>query len=125
MINEALKREIGVFGLASNQINIIVGAGIFVLPAIVAARLGTAGIIAYLFCGVLLSLIMLCYAEIGSKIVVTGGSYAYIESTFGKYAGFLTANIFVLGACITADAAVANALADTIAFALPVFKENS
>ncbi|MEO6328989.1 MAG: amino acid permease [Ginsengibacter sp.] len=124
MINEGLKREIGVFGLATNSINTIVGAGIFVLPAVVAARLGTAGILAYLFCGVLLSLIMLCYAEVGSKVTCTGGSYAYIESAFGKYAGFLTANIFVIGASIAADAAVANALADTIAFAFPVFKQN-
>ncbi|MEO6453831.1 MAG: amino acid permease, partial [Ginsengibacter sp.] len=99
-------------------------AGIFVLPAVVAATLGTAGILAYLFCGVLLSLIMLCYAETGSKIICTGGSYAYIESAFGKYAGFLTANIFVVGASITADAAVANALADTISFALPLFRQS-
>ncbi len=123
MIHEGLKREIGIFGLALNAINIIIGAGIFVLPAIVAARLGTAGILAYLLCGILMLLIMLCYAEVGSKIICTGGSYAYIESAFGKYAGFLTANIFVLGASITADAAVANALADTISFAFPVFKE--
>src|SRR5215213_9696367 len=106
MINEGLKREIGVFGLATNSINTIIGAGIFVLPAVVAARLGTTGILAYLFCGVLLSLIMLCYAEIGSKVTCTGGSYAYIESAFGKYAGFLTANVFVIGASITSDAAV-------------------
>lgn len=124
MKNEGLKREIGVFGLAANSINIMIGAGIFVLPAVVAARLGTAGILAYLLCGILLSLIMLCYAEIGSKVVSTGGSYAYIRSAFGNYAGFLAANVFVLGASIVADAAVANALADTISFAFPVFKKN-
>ncbi len=123
MINEGLKREIGVFGLASNCINTIIGAGIFVLPAVVAAKLGTAGILAYLFCGVLFFLVMLCYAEVGSKVVSTGGSYTYIRSAFGSYAGFLAANIFVLGACLTADAAVANALADTVSFAFPVFKQ--
>lgn len=125
MINEGLKREIGIFGLAANSINTIIGAGIFVLPAMVAGNLGTAGILAYLLCGILLSLIMLCYAEVGSKIICTGGSYAYIESAFGKYAGFLTANIFVIGASIAADAAVANALADTISFAFPLFRQNA
>lgn len=124
MIKEHLKREIGIFGLATNSINVIIGAGIFVLPALVAAGLGTSGIFAYLLCGLLLSLIMLCYAEIGSKVLVTGGSYAYIKSAFGNYAGFLTANIFIIGASVTADAAVANALADTISFALPIFKQN-
>ena len=42
--NEGLKREIGVWGLAANSINIIVGAGIFILPVIIAERLGTGSI---------------------------------------------------------------------------------
>lgn len=46
--NEGLKREIGVWGLVANSINIIVGAGIFILPVIIAERLGTASIWAYL-----------------------------------------------------------------------------
>lgn len=119
--NDGLRREIGVWGLASNSINIIIGAGIFVLPAIVAARLGAASILAYLICGVLIMLIMLCFAEIGSKITITGGAYSYIEVAFGKYAGFITTNIFIVAA-IMANAAVANALADTISYFIPVFK---
>ena len=120
--NDGLKREIGIWGLVSNSINIVVGAGIFVLPAIVAERLGTASVLAYVICGVLIVLIMLCFAEIGSRITVTGGAYAYIEVAFGKYAGFLTTNIFIFGGAIMANAAVANALADTLAYFLPVFK---
>ena len=42
--NEGLKREIGVWGLVANSINIIVGAGIFILPVIIAERLGTGSI---------------------------------------------------------------------------------
>jgi amino acid transporter len=67
-----LKREIGVWGLSANMINTIIGAGIFVLPAIVAAGLGSASIIAYLFCGLLITLVMLCFAEVGSKITGSG-----------------------------------------------------
>ena len=119
--NDGLKREIGVWGLVSNSINIVVGAGIFVLPAIVAEQLGTASVLAYAICGVLIVLIMLCFAEIGSRIIVTGGAYAYIEVAFGRYAGFLTTNIFICAA-IMANAAVANALADTLAYFFPVFK---
>jgi len=120
--NDGLKREIGVWGLVSNSINIVVGAGIFVLPAIVAERLGTASVLAYGICGVLIVLMMLCFAEIGSRIIVTGGAYAYIEVAFGRYAGFLTTNIFIFGAAIMANAAVANVLADTLAYFFPVFK---
>ena len=120
--NDGLKREIGIWGLVSNSINIVVGAGIFVLPAIVAAQLGTAAVLAYAMCGVLIVLMMLCFAEIGSKITVTGGAYAYIEVAFGRYAGFLTTNLFIFGAAVMANAAVANVLADTFAYFLPVFK---
>ncbi|MEI7504616.1 MAG: amino acid permease, partial [Paludibacter sp.] len=52
----------------------------------------------------------------------SSGSYSYIETAFGKYFGFLTANIFIFGAAIMANAAVANGLADTIAYFLPAFK---
>ncbi len=112
-IKNNLKREIGLLGLSANIINIVIGAGIFVLPAIVAAGLGSASIFAYLFCGILITLIMLCYAEVGSKITDTGGVYTYIEKSFGKYPGFLTAILFLF-ANITGTAAVANAIIEII-----------
>ncbi|MDP2337582.1 MAG: APC family permease [Bacteroidota bacterium] len=120
---EGLKREIGTWGLSANIINLIVGAGIFVIPAIVAEGLGAASIVAYLFCGFLIMLIMLCFAEVGSKLTQSGGAYSYIEVAFGKYFGFLTVNFFILGATIMADAAVTNALAGTIAYFIPIFKD--
>ena len=55
---EGLKREVGVWGLSANIINIVVGAGIFVLPAIIAEGLGASSILAYLFCGLLIVTIM-------------------------------------------------------------------
>jgi len=120
--NEGLKREIGLWGLVSNSINIIIGAGIFILPVIVAEKLGTGSIWAYLICGILMIFIMLCFAEVGTMITRTGGAYSYIETAFGKYAGFLTTNVFIFGAAIMANAAVANGLADTIAYFIPAFK---
>lgn len=119
---EQLKREIGTWGLIANSVNIIIGAGIFILPVIVAERLGSGSMSAYVICGILMILIMLCFAEVGSKITLTGGAYTYIETAFGKFAGFLTANIFIFGAGITANAAVANGLADTLSYFFPVFK---
>ncbi|MDC7999516.1 amino acid permease [Aequorivita todarodis] len=118
--DEGLKREIGLWGLSANMINIIIGSGIFVLPAIVAGILGPASIIAYIFCGILVILIMLCFAEMGSKITNSGGDYTYVETAFGKYPGFL---IFLVGfvARICATAAVANALVDVLAVVFPLF----
>lgn len=118
--NEGLKREIGVWGLSANMINIIIGSGIFVLPAIVAGILGPASVIAYIFCGFLMLLIMLCYAEVGSKTTKSGGDYTFIETAFGKYPGFLVFLVsFIARVC--AVAAVANALVDTLAAVFPVF----
>src|SRR5690606_23926112 len=102
-------------------INVIIGSGIFVLPAIVAAGMGASGFFAYLFCGLLIALIMLCFAEVGSKITTTGGLYTYIETAFGKYAGFLSGNLY-LATVLLADAAVSNALVNILAAAFPVFE---
>jgi APA family basic amino acid/polyamine antiporter len=123
--NEGLKREIGVWGLVANSINIIVGAGIFILPVLIAERLGTASIWAYLICGVLMVFIMLCFAEVGTRITRSGGAYSYIEESFGTFAGFITTNIFIFGAALMATAAVANGLVSTLAYFIPLFKMQS
>lgn len=115
-----LKREIGVWGLSANIVNIIVGAGIFVLPAIVADIMGSSGVIVYLFCGFLIALVMLCFAEAGSKVTRSGGGYAYVETAFGPYPGFLAAVFMVVGSALS-DAAVANALIELLGLAFPVF----
>ena len=120
---EGLKRTIGVWGLTANIVNIIVGAGIFVLPAIVAENMGSTSLIAYLFCGLLIALIMLCFAEAGSKIPLSGGGYTYVETAFGPFSGFLVA-IFAIVGGILADAAVANALVDILGSAFPIFKQS-
>ena len=118
---ENLKRVVGVFGFCTNIINTVVGSGIFVLPAIVAAGLGSSSIFAYLLCGILVALVMLCFAEAGSRVTDSGGAYLYIKTAFGPYFGFLTSVLFVL-ATISADAAVANAIVDIIGSIVPEFK---
>jgi amino acid transporter len=117
---ENLKREIGVRSLTLALLNVIVGTGIFVIPAIVAENLGPAAIVAYFVCGALIFLIALCFAEVGSKTTTSGGTYAYIEGAFGPFAGFIANNIFWLGSCVISDAAVANALADTLKYFFPL-----
>ncbi|WP_339895283.1 APC family permease [uncultured Algibacter sp.] len=118
---EGLKRSIGVLGLSANIINIMIGAGIFVLPAIIAANMGASSIFAYIFCGILIALIMLCFAEAGSKVTHTGGAYTYIETAFGDYAGFIS-GFFAITATIFADAAISNALVSLLGSAYPLFE---
>ena len=117
---EKLKREIGVRSLTLAILNMTVGTGIFVIPAIIAQNLGAAAIVAYVVCGALIFLIALCFAEVGSKTTVSGGTYAYIEAAFGPFAGFIANNLFWIGGCVMADAAIANGLADTLKYFFPV-----
>lgn len=118
--DEKLIRTVGTFGLSANIVNIIIGSGIFALPAIIALKMGSASIFAYLFCGFLIMLITLCFAEAGSKVNNTGGPYTYIETAFGDYAGFI-AGIFAVAAGFLSDAAVSNALVNVLAAVNPIF----
>lgn len=114
-----LKRTIGVFGLACAVVNITIGTGIFTLPALIAENLGAVAIICFLVCGLLIFLIALCFAEVGSKVTGSGGTYTYIETAFGPFAGFLANNIFWFGSCVLSDAAVANGLSKTLGYFFP------
>ncbi len=60
-------------------------------------------------------MIALCFAEVGSKVTVSGGIYTYIETAFGPFAGFIGNNLFWFS-CVISDAAIANALADTLKY---------
>ena len=119
--DEGLKRVVGITGLSLNIINGTVGAGIFVLPAIVGIELGAFSIFAYIFCAIMMAAIMLCYAEIGTRITSAGGSYAYVEAAFGDYAGFIVSWLAVFGWSILGSAALMNIIADSLAVVFPVF----
>lgn len=119
--DEGLKKVIGIRALAANAVNLTVGAGIFALPAVVAAYLGAASFLAYIVCVLLITMVLLCFVEVGSKISVSGGGYAYIEAAFGPLAGFLSNTLFWFGYCIMADAAVAHVLADSLSTFFPQF----
>src|SRR5947207_11984382 len=114
----ALRRVIGVRGLAAAIFNITVGAAIFVLPAHVAGSLGAAAPLAYLVCAVATAPIALCIAEAGSRVARSGGPYAYVETALGAYAGYLCGVLLWLGITL-AMGAVATVLADAAAELVP------
>jgi len=120
----SLVRAIGTWSLAAGVINITVGGGIFRLPADVAGALGAAAPIAYVVCAVAMGLIVLCFAEAGSRVAMTGGPYAYVELAFGPYVGFLTGVLtWLLGT--TAVAAVSTVFATNAAKLFPVFADQA
>lgn len=112
--DEGLIRAVGVRALTAAIINFTVGAGIFVLPAFVAGKIGNAAPIAYVVCGVAMALIVSCFASAGSRVSLTGGTYAYAEVAFGPYVGFMVAMLLWFGSNVMASAAVINVFADSL-----------
>jgi amino acid transporter len=108
-----LVRELGVRQLAAGVFNYTVGSGIFALPAFAVALLGSSAAIAYLVCGVVIGLVVLCFAEAGSRVDRTGGAYAYVEVAMGPLIGLVAGALLWL-AELTAAAAVATIFAGSV-----------
>jgi len=119
--DEGLKHVIGVPGLTLAIVNGVIGAGIFALPAIVSIEMGAFGVFGYIFCSIMLAAIMLCYAEIGSRVATSGGSYAYVEAAFGNFPGYIVNWLYFFGWSILSSAALMNIIADSLAVLFPAF----
>ncbi len=119
-----LVRAIGTRELTLSIINVTIASSIFLMPATVAERLGAAAPIAYLVCAALMTLIALCFAAAGSRVSLTGGLYAYIDTAFGGFAGFLGGYLYSVTACLSV-ASVATAFAGTAGVIWPTFATGS
>jgi APA family basic amino acid/polyamine antiporter len=116
---EGLIRAIGPWALGANPVNNTIGAGIFVLPALIASILGPEAVAAYLICGVAMALVLSCFIEIGTLVGRSGGPVAYVEEAFGPMAGFLAWALYAVTAVLVAQAALTNVLLDTASAAFP------
>jgi amino acid transporter len=120
----SLVRALGPLALAASIVNVTVGGGIFGLPARVAAQLGAAAPLAYVVCAVAMGLIVLCIAEAGSRVSLTGGPYAYVEVAFGPFVGFMAGVLlWLLGTF--AVAAVSTLFIDSLAALFPALGSRS
>jgi len=116
--DRGLIRFVGTLGLAAAIANVTIGGGIFRLPSAAAEALGPAAPLAYVVCAVVMGLIVLCIAEAGSRVALTGGPYAYVEVAFGPFVGFLTGvMLWLLGT--TAVAAVSTVFIDNLGVLWP------
>ena len=117
-----LVRALGVRALAATTFNVIVGGGIFGLPSEVAQGLGAAAPLAYIVCAVAMGLIVLCFAEAGSRVSLSGGPYAYVEVALGGFVGFLSGALLWLVISF-ATAAVASVFVASLAAFFPSLGE--
>src|SRR5437764_11411612 len=117
-VDHQLVRGIGVPALTANIISSTIGAGIFVIPAMVAKGLGPAAPLAFVCCAIAMVLFVTCFAIAGSRVSLTGGLYAYVEVAFGRYVGFLAGVLYGITA-LGAVAGVVNVLVNSIAIVVP------
>jgi amino acid transporter len=110
-----LVRGIRRWDLVAITINGIIGAGIFGLPAKVYALIGTYSLIAFVACALVVALIILCFAEVGSRFEETGGPYLYAREAFQPAVAFEIGWLFWL-VRITAFAANCNLLINYLSF---------
>jgi amino acid transporter len=67
------------------MVNTMVGASIFGLPALIAARLGRLSPVGFLVAFAGIAVIAACMAEVASQFQDTGGPYLYARVAFGRF----------------------------------------
>lgn len=81
-------RTVGIFGMSLLQINGMIGSGIFALPAVLAAAVGSFAPILMLLGGLLFLPLALVFAWLATRFDQSGGPVLYGKSAFGSFAGF-------------------------------------
>jgi APA family basic amino acid/polyamine antiporter len=85
-----LKRSLGPWALTAMGIGAIIGTGIFVLTGVASAtRAGPALTISFVVAGIVSALAALCYAEVSSKVPISGSAYTYTYATLGEFLAWI------------------------------------
>ncbi|NIJ67629.1 amino acid permease [Xanthomonas sp. 60] len=110
----SLQRAVSRWQIVGLSINDVVGSGIYLLPAATVMLLGPFSLWGVVAAGVVVALLVLCYAQAASYFDEPGGSYLYAREAFGRFAGFEIGWMIWLTR-ISSAAALSNALADAVA----------
>lgn len=113
-----LVRGIGPVALTGVFIGILIGSGIFNVPAPMAAAVGSYAPVAYLACALAVGAVMLCFAEGASRVPTAGGVAGFVDAAFGRYWGFLT-GVFVWCSVVLSAGAIMAAAADIVGTVVP------
>lgn len=86
-------KTLSMFGAIAIIVGIVIGAGIFKTPSMVAGVTGDVGwmLVAWLLGGVISLAGAMCYAELATTYPHAGGDYHFIARAFGKQISFLYA----------------------------------
>ena len=85
-----LKRSLTAFNLMMLGVGAIIGAGIFVLTGVAAAKYaGPAVVLSFCLGGVACAFAGLCYAEMASTVPIAGSAYTYAYATMGELVAWI------------------------------------
>lgn len=84
---KTLDRSLGLFSVIGISIGAMLGSGIFVLPGLAAAKTGHSVWIAYVIAGICAFPAALSKSELATAMPTSGGTYVYIDRSFGPFAG--------------------------------------
>ncbi len=87
---KTLERRLGLGAVVAISISAMLGSGIFVLPGLAAAKTGPMVWLAYLVAGLTVLPAALSKSELATAMPTSGGTYVYLERTFGPLAGTIS-----------------------------------
>lgn len=103
--NSKLSKNLSVFDLTFLGVGGIIGAGVFVLTGIAAARYAGPGVaLSFVIAGILCILVGLTYSEFSSFIPASGSVYSYTFASLGEGMAFLCGWSLLLAYTVTASA---------------------
>src|SRR4051794_31536046 len=105
-----LRRHVGVIGLLFASVGSIIGSGWLFGALNASVEAGPAAILSWALGGVLILLIALTYAELGTMFPLSGGVVRYPHMSFGSFASYTTAWITWVAVATTAPIEVEAAL---------------
>jgi basic amino acid/polyamine antiporter, APA family len=87
----SLKKSIGLWSAVSLVIGSVIGSGIFMRPATMAAQLGSPTLLlgVWLIGGIVSLFGATIYAELGAMYPETGGPYIYLKEIYGEFIAFI------------------------------------
>ena len=96
-----LRRQLKLHHVVAIGIGGLIGSGIFISPVGILSHVGSMGssLIVWCLCAIIQIFFAMCYAELGSRIPLSGADYVYYKCVYGD--GPACMRLFALWFCST------------------------
>lgn len=122
--DQGLVRGIGFLPLTGAFIGMLVGSGVFNVPAPMAAAVGSYAPLAYVACAMAMGAVTLCFAEGVSRVPTSAGVGGFVDAAFGPYWAFLVGMFTWLSVVLSAGG-IAAAAADIVGTVFPAISADA